>query len=69
MCVSKSGRHFVRRYGLCESWWTAGIYFGKGVEFYSVGHFVHNKSLHKSSVGTGMRVNDLTFILLTWRKW
>ena len=38
--VSKSGRYSGLHHGLCETWWAAGIHFGKGVEFYSLCHFV-----------------------------
>jgi hypothetical protein len=41
MSVSKSGRNYFRQHGLCEAWWAADIHFGKGVEFYSVCHFIH----------------------------
>lgn len=64
MSVPKSGRNSCRHHGLCEASWAAGIHSGKGVEFYSVCHFVH-----VSSCTNPMWVNDLLVQSKYLRTW
>jgi hypothetical protein len=53
MSVSRSGRNSGRHHVLCETLWAVGIHSGKGLEFYSLCHFVQVSPCTNPTNSTG----------------